>query len=136
LDNFKGNSKISTWIYRVAVNKSLSFNNKSFRYAKLTIYQDEKHLNSLFDEDELRLKHQEENNIEQLQVELNLLSIIDKTLISLLIEGLSTREIADIIGLTESNIRVKIHRIKNQLKTKLEHNQKFEYITTTEQISR
>ena len=46
------------------------------------------------------------------------ISVIDKSLISLLLEGLSMREIADVIGITEPNAKVKVHRIKEQLKLK------------------
>lgn len=61
----------------------------------------------------------EEEQLEILDQELNLLSVIDKTLISLVLEGLSIKEISDVIGISESNVKVKIHRIKAQLKTKL-----------------
>ena len=54
-----------------------------------------------------------------MQNELNTLSVIDKALISLMLEGLSMKEIADVIGITEPNVKVKIHRIKTQLSTKL-----------------
>jgi len=57
--------------------------------------------------------------LEELETQLNLLSVIDKALISLVLEGLSIREIADIIGLTEPNVKVKIHRIKDHLKQQL-----------------
>ena len=116
LDRFRGDSKLSTWVYRIAVNTSLSFTGKTFRNMKLMVYSDCMYLNALFDDDELLLKQKQEADLEQLEVQLNLLSVIDKALISLLLEGLSMREIADIIGLTETNVRVKIHRIKEQLK--------------------
>jgi RNA polymerase sigma-70 factor (ECF subfamily) len=73
----------------------------------------------LLDNDELELKQKREQQLEALETELNLLSIIDKALISLVLEGLSMREIADIIGLTEPNVKVKIHRIKENLKQQL-----------------
>ena len=60
-----------------------------------------------------------ERHFEQLETELNQLSVIDKALITLVLEGLSMREIADVIGLTEPNVKVKIHRIKEQLKQQL-----------------
>ncbi len=57
--------------------------------------------------------------LDQLQTELNLLSVIDKALISLMLEGLAMKEIAEIIGITEPNVKVRILRIKSQLKEKL-----------------
>mgnify|MGYP000938629215 CR=1 FL=1 len=64
----------------------------------------------------LEAKLKQEADLEKLQTHLNQLSVIDKALISLVLEGLSMREIADVIGLTEPNVKVKIHRIKEDLK--------------------
>ena len=54
-----------------------------------------------------------------LQNHLNQLSVIDKAIMSLVMEGLPMKEIADVIGLTEPNVRVKIHRIKEALREEL-----------------
>ncbi len=120
LDNFRGDSAISTWVYRVAVNTSLSFTGKTYKQMKLMVNADTLNLNSLMDDEESKAKKLQEKQLNQLQVELNMLSVIDKALISLMLEGLAMKEIADIIGITESNVKVKIHRIKVFLKTKLE----------------
>lgn len=119
LDNFRGDSAISTWVYRVAVNTSLSFNGKSYKQMKLIVNADTQNLSAILDDEELDAKQKEENQFNLLQAELNMLSVIDKALISLMLEGLSMKEIANIIGISESNTKVKIHRIKEQLKTKL-----------------
>ena len=119
LDRFRGDSKESTWVYRIAVNTSLSFNGQAYRKMKLMIDKDVQNLNVLFDEEEHDRKLKMEADLDALKVQLNTLSVIDKALISLVLEGLSTREIADVIGLTESNVRVKIHRIKEHLRTEL-----------------
>lgn len=116
LDKFRGDSTISTWIYRIAVNTSLSFSGKTFRNMKLYLNKDPLGMNVLLDEEELERKLQTEEQLERLEISLNQLSVIDKTLISLVLEGLSMREIADVIGLTEPNVKVKIHRVKEQLK--------------------
>lgn len=76
----------------------------------------------MLDDDELEVNLEREANLEQLQIQLNLLSVIDKALISLLLEGLSMREIADVIGLTEPNVKVKIHRIKEEIKRNMSKN--------------
>lgn len=119
LDRFRGDSKESTWVYRIAVNTSLSFTGKAYRKMKLVIDKDVQNLGVLFDEEEHDRKLKMEADLDALQAQLNTLSVIDKALISLMLEGLSTREIADVIGLTESNVRVKIHRIKEQLREQL-----------------
>ena len=116
LERYRGDSAVSTWVYRIAVNTSLNFAGKTFRNMKLMVDSDPQNLNILLDDDELEVKIKNEARFEQLQEQLNLLSVIDKALMSLVLEGLSMREIADVIGLTEPNVRVKIHRIKEQLK--------------------
>ncbi|MCY1722971.1 RNA polymerase sigma factor [Prolixibacteraceae bacterium Z1-6] len=119
LDSFRGDSSINTWIYRVAINTSLSYTDKAYKQMKMIVPANNYLLNSLLDDESLEAKKLQEQQLENLQKELNLLSVIDKALISLLLEGLSMNEIANVIGITESNVKVKIHRIKAQLKTKL-----------------
>ena len=97
-----------------------TFNGKTYKRAKLFIDKDVQNLNILFDDDEVLLKEKREVELEMLYNEMNQLSVIDKAMITLMLEGLSSREIADVIGLTEPNIRVKLHRIKEQLRAQLQ----------------
>lgn len=119
LDNFRGESAVSTWIYRIAVNTSLQYTGKAYKNMKLIVNADTGILSNVLDDQELSYKQLEEEQFENLQRELNLLSVIDKALISLMLEGLSMKEIAEVIGITETNVKVKIHRIKAELKNKL-----------------
>lgn len=121
LENFRGEASINTWLYRIAINTSLSYTGKAYRNLKLMVPAENCNLNSLLDDESLEAKKLEEQQLELLQNEMNQLSVIDKALISLMLEGLSMKEIADVIGITESNVKVKIHRIKTQLRTKLEN---------------
>lgn len=115
LETFKGNSEIGTWIYRIAVNTSLTFAGKQYKRMKLNVDVETSNLKSLLDDerDDALIK---ENRFQELQLHLNQLSVIDKALMGLVLEGLSTKEIADVIGITEPNVRVKIHRIKEDLR--------------------
>jgi RNA polymerase sigma-70 factor (ECF subfamily) len=119
LESFRGDSAVSTWIYRIAVNTSLNFTGKAFRQMKLIVNTDVNNLKAIVDDEESDRKLQQEEKLSRLQDELNQLSVIEKALISLVLEGLSMKEIADVIGITESNVKVKIHRVKTQLKNKL-----------------
>ncbi len=119
LDSFRGDSAISTWIYRIAVNTSLTFTGKYYSRMKLIINCNTQNLNVVFDEDSLYVKQIQEEQFDRLQTELNMLSVIDKSLISLMLEGLTMKEIGNVIGITEANVKVKIHRIKTQLKVRL-----------------
>lgn len=119
LKNFKGESALGTWIYRVSVNTALNFVKKELRYnqhfEKLDIIQSDKYLK--YEDDSYNKEFEEKLNI--LLSQINQLSVIDKVIISLHLEGLSGKEIAEVVGVTEPNIRVKIHRIKSQLKEEL-----------------
>jgi len=119
LDKFRGDSSLSTWIYRIAVNTSLSYTGKAYKHMKMMVPTDTLYLSSFLDEESIEAKHLEEEQFELLQNMLNTLPVIDKMLMSLMLEGLSMKDIAHVIGITESNVKVKIHRIKDQLKTKL-----------------
>jgi RNA polymerase sigma-70 factor (ECF subfamily) len=119
LDRFRGESSIGTWVYRIAVNTAISHIGKINWRMQVSVQTDPQHLSSLFDDDASQERQNKEAQLQKLHQELNMLSIIDKTLISLMLEGLSTKEIAEVIGITEPNVRVKIHRIKSELKTKM-----------------
>ena len=119
LDKFRGEAAVSTWVYRISVNTALGFAGKELRRLKLNSgFDSERFLNVLTDEKK-SASSLTENQINGLQTALNQLSVVDKLLISLTLEDLPTREIADIIGITETNTRVKIHRIKEQLKKQM-----------------
>lgn len=117
LDNFRGDSSPGTWIYRIAVNTSLSYSGKHYKRMKLNVNINTANLQEVIEHDNEQLIHEE--NMELLQSELNQLSFIDKAIMGLVIEGLSTKQISDVIGITEPNARVKIHRIKNELREKI-----------------
>lgn len=118
LDKFRGESKLSTFIYRIAVNVSITYASKSFKESKLYVSRDTNNIDEIIDQPQDD-KVEKEKQIQQLQNVLNTMSIIDKALISLVLEGLSMKEIANVIGITEPNVKVKIHRIKTHLKEEL-----------------
>ncbi|RPH31360.1 MAG: RNA polymerase sigma factor [Bacteroidales bacterium] len=118
LENFRGEAQESTWIYRIALNTAMGFAGKEFRRMRIVIDGGEKNLYNLFSEDDSDYKLKE-NQINQLQDQLNQLSVIDKAIMSLVLEDLSMKEISEIIGITEPNVRVKVHRIKEILREKM-----------------
>ncbi len=117
LDTFRGEADINTWIYRIAVNTSLTYRGKLYKNMQLCVDADTNNLSEIIDDNEEAI--QQDEQLEALQNELNQLSVIDKALISLLLEGLSSKEIANVIGITEPNVKVKIHRVKKQLRENL-----------------
>jgi len=108
LESFRNEANISTWIYRIAVNSCLL----ELRKRKtVPITGQLNHLeqaeDSPIDDKEFKLK--------QLHQCISKLKSENKSIILLELEGLPQKEIADIMGLSHESIRVRIHRIKNEL---------------------
>ena len=108
-DTFRGDAEIATWIYRVTLNACISFvrkNNSKPSTVMLLIDTD------YADEDSVDAK-----NTAKLYRLINCLNRYEKALVLLWLENLSYAEIADIMGLTVSNVSVKLTRIKAKLKS-------------------
>ena len=118
LDNFRGDAQWSTWVYRVSVNTALGFAKKEIRRQKIFIRQDDEKLIDLLDYDDFS-SNEKEIMLHALENKINMLSVVDKIIITLVLESVTYKEIASVIGITEPNVRVKIHRIKNELKEML-----------------
>lgn len=122
LEKFRGDAQLSTWVYRIAVNTALSFVNKKNKYLNFNTYLDDAKASNLVGEDgETRMVL--DKQLELMADMINQLSVVDKIIMSLVLEELSTKEIAEVVGITESNVRVKIHRIKEELREKVKGGQ-------------
>jgi RNA polymerase sigma-70 factor (ECF subfamily) len=116
-DSFKGNSKRSTWMYRVALNTAMVYLKKKKRTVTNGIEIDERLLQRADD------NHSgEEEQIKKLYVTIKKLNDLERGIIMLYLEGKSHEEIAEIIGLTTTNIGTRIGRIKKKLKNLIEKN--------------
>lgn len=107
--NFRKESSATTWIYRVALNTALRWNRKeqknhdgrqSFDDVKQILYENEQ---------------QKDERLVWLYEEIKRLDEIDRSLCLMMLDGFSYREMSDILGISESNVGVKIHRIKKHL---------------------
>lgn len=107
--NYKGNSKFSTWLYKVALNTSITFFKKDKR--KSSVFLEEIPGNEPQDQTD-HLKEQSA----AMNKAINELSEIDKALVMLYLEEYNYQEIADIMGTSANNVAVKMNRIKAKLK--------------------
>ncbi|WKB80957.1 sigma-70 family RNA polymerase sigma factor [Cellulophaga lytica] len=112
-DSFKNQSKVSTWMYRVALNTALTKLKKSTKGPKSipiekVVLQQTENYNPIY-EDQLKLVY----------AQIQQLNILEKALMLLLLEGKKYEEIAEIIGITASNVGTKISRIKQKLKNNI-----------------
>jgi RNA polymerase sigma factor (sigma-70 family) len=120
LDSFKGNSQLSTWIYRVAVNTCLGYSRSENRRRKVFDETRKVDFETVPDQAVTGNSEELEEDLRRLYDCINLLQPIEKTLVSLYLEDVSTAEMSEILGITEVNVRVKLHRIKKVLKEKME----------------
>ena len=105
---FKRESKVSSWIYRIALNTAIAI----YRKSKISIGYYEEFPEHIHPSDEKTISENEE----RLFWALRQLKDSEKALVSLYLEDFSYKEIAQITGITESNVGVKLNRIKSKLK--------------------
>ncbi|WP_276366418.1 RNA polymerase sigma factor [Chryseolinea sp. H1M3-3] len=107
---FRGESKISTWMYRIALNTAISGIRKQHRLVKTEDLR-EPHFNiSDYHNDD------HEENFQKLQWAIRQLSEIERAMIMMALEEIPYEEIADTIGITQNNVRVRMNRIREKLK--------------------
>ena len=111
--SFNTDYKRSTWMYRVALNVAISFYRKAQKTTTTVLMGD--YLIEIADEN---LEEGLEINLNRLQQFINELNPLDRALMILYLEEKSHKEMAEIIGITSTNVATKISRIKEQLKQK------------------
>ena len=105
--SFNNQSKFSTWMYRVCLNAAIDILRKEKTQPQFVKF-DNTEANKIAD----NLDESSSNHEKLFQV-INKLSAIDKAMITLYLDEFSYKEIAEIVGITESNTGVKINRIKS-----------------------
>ncbi len=112
MNSFKGNSSISTWMYRIALNICLRFKSKYTKNQKRFIRLDSMTIANLGSEANNGIDNEKLSALRKCVKSLN---EGDKAIVALYLEGLAYRDISDILGLSENHIAVKIKRIKSKL---------------------
>ena len=109
LDSYRGDSRMSTWIYRVAVNSALmAIRSSKVRPETVSIDLSALALTTEIDD-------AQKENLQMLYDLINRLEDIEKAIILLWLDEYSYDEIADTIGLKRNTVATKIHRIKDKL---------------------
>jgi RNA polymerase sigma factor (sigma-70 family) len=110
--SFRGDSKFSTWLYRISLNTILTAQRKSNRVE----YREQ--LPEMDSADAPDVMKSE--NAKLLRQEIRKLPEVDRAIITLHLDGYANPEIAEIMGISSNNATVKLHRIKNYLITQLQ----------------
>jgi RNA polymerase sigma factor (sigma-70 family) len=117
-EHFRNESKISTWMYRIALNTALTDQRKSKKRVALSFigtFNEDK-----ADENEAAI---DQDNLNLLYCAIGKLSEIDKAIVMLYLEDKSYEEMEEIIGISQSTLRVKMNRIKEKLRQITKSNQ-------------
>ena len=109
--NFRRESKVSTWMYRVALNTAIT----TFKKSKRRPDQSSLTYDNFQIEDE-KYDTETEENIKVLHKAIQQLTGIEKSIVLLYLENKKYEEIAEITGITQNYVRVKMNRIKKKLK--------------------
>lgn len=108
---FRGDSKLSTWMYRIGLNTAITLYRKSKRTIKTQDFDSVLHRIQATEYDAT-----EEEQLKLMYKAIHQLSDIDKALIFLYLEDKNYKEISETLGISEVNARVKMNRIKTRLK--------------------
>lgn len=118
-DRFRGESCISTWIYRIAVNVCLThIRKRKTETVGKNFVRD--HFISVADVFDSNSVENEKERYQFLEKFLTSIPAIDRTLINLYLENLDSRKISEITGLSDNNVRIRMHRIKKRLNSEWE----------------
>lgn len=110
LDRYRGDAKMGTWVYRVAVNTAITYNIRN-KKTKLEELPETIHIA----DDPTGQAKEKETQLSQLYKAISQLEEQDRLLISLVLEDMSYRDIAEITGSNTNNIGVRINRVKARL---------------------
>jgi RNA polymerase sigma-70 factor, ECF subfamily len=105
---FRQEASVTTWLYRIAFNTAIKWTKKEKKYAGAETLDNVQHL---LQENRIQI----DDRLAWLYGEIYKLDVIDRSITLLLLEGFSYKEMSAMLGISESNVGVKISRIKKQL---------------------
>jgi len=108
-DTFRGESEISTWIYRVSLNTILT----KIKKEKKSVTVEPIDLHNLYISNA-----KADDNVELLFIIIQSLKDIDKAIVVLHLEGYQNKEISEILNMSPTNVGTRFNRVKSQLKMK------------------
>ncbi|MDF2382036.1 RNA polymerase sigma factor [Nostoc ellipsosporum NOK] len=107
--SFKGNSEFSSWMYRVAINTAISYFRKEKRRQDTVPYE------QAAERENENYDPTKDRQLEIFYQAVQQLNPVEKAIIFYFMEGLSHRETASQLGISEINARVKLNRTKEKL---------------------
>ena len=108
---FRGEASVITWLYRISLNTAIKWTRKERKHSRSETLEG---VQPILEESRM----QTDERLTWLYEEIYKLDEIDRSITLLMLDGFSYKEMASILGITESNVGVKINRIKKQLITR------------------
>lgn len=112
LESFRGESQLSTWLYRVCINTALNFRVKLKSAGKFVQFETD------FPAD-FKFEDETSEQLKQLYAAIRELKPIDRAIVSLYLEEKSYEETAQILGISKTNVATRLMRLKQKLIEKL-----------------
>ena len=107
LQNFRGESDVRTWLYRISLNTCISCDRKKRKRKTIPLSMN---INPFTDSDD------DSRQVQQLNRRISQLGPFDRAIILLWLENMSYEEIGEIVGISTKNVSVRLFRIKEKLK--------------------
>tara|TARA_B110001452_G_scaffold264083_1_gene266495 strand:- start:1447 stop:1959 length:513 start_codon:yes stop_codon:yes gene_type:complete len=120
-DNYNSDYKYSTWMYRIALNVAISFYRKEKKWSIKNDFYNEESIFKIEKEDTSEEQTELDFHLKLLQGFIHNLNELNKALMLLYLEEKSYEEIAEILGITKTNVATKISRIKLKLKKEFQN---------------
>ncbi|NGP88940.1 RNA polymerase sigma factor [Fodinibius halophilus] len=117
LDSFREEARITTWIYRIAVNTAITFTKSRKRFDQR--FQLESDFTDMEYEGVDELSADPLPQLQELQDCIHKLKKQNRLIITLYLEGLTYSEIGEVVGISENYVGVKISRIKKELEERM-----------------
>jgi RNA polymerase sigma factor (sigma-70 family) len=112
-EKYDESRRFSTWMYRIALNVAISFYRREKTRTRYVI-SDEEHLLEAANESE-----SQSDEIRVLYEFIDGLDSLNKALVLLYLDGNNYQEIAEIVGISETNVATKISKLKSKMKQEL-----------------
>lgn len=108
LDTFRNESSISTWIYRIAANTCLLYLRKSSSKKEIRTESLPQIVSEAYSDEK-------DEQLKQMYKCIQKLEEANKIIILMILDGVEYEQIAEVIGISEETLRVRVHRIKKSL---------------------
>tara|TARA_R100000278_G_scaffold5451_1_gene8352 strand:+ start:158 stop:658 length:501 start_codon:yes stop_codon:yes gene_type:complete len=115
--SFRGDSKFSTWMYRVAINVAIQDLRKTKKKQQIFFQT-----NQFKDTSEEKKSEVHNEKLKVMHAAIAKLNKVEKAIVMLHLDEKSNEEIAEIVGITQNYVRVKMNRIKIKLSNTVKNN--------------